>query len=56
MAFAWFWEENDINRLADTPGVEDETKRINGGQNGLEDRRNRMNRTVAALLEAEKAR
>lgn len=56
MAFAWFWEENDINRLADTPGVEDETKRINGGQHGLEDRRNRMNRTVAALLEAEKAR
>lgn len=56
MAFAWFWEENDINRLADTPGVEDETKRINGGQHGLDDRRNRMNRTVAALLEAEKAR
>lgn len=56
MAFAWFWEENDINRLADTPGVEDETKQINGGKNGLEDRRNRMNRTVAALLEAEKTR
>lgn len=55
MAFAWFWEENDINRLADTPGVEDETKRINGGQHGVDDRRARMARTIAALLEAEKA-
>jgi putative chitinase len=54
MAFAWFWEENDINRLADTPGVEDETRRINGGQHGVDDRRARMNRTVAALIEAEK--
>lgn len=54
MAFAWFWEENDINRLADTPGVEDETKRINGGQHGVDDRRARMNRTISALLEAEK--
>ena len=55
MAFAWFWEENDINRLADTPGVEDETKRINGGQHGVDDRRARMALTIAALLEAEKA-
>lgn len=54
MAFAWFWEENDINRLADTPGVEDETKKINGGQHGVDDRRARMARTIAALLEAEK--
>lgn len=54
MAFAWFWEENDINRLADTPGVEDETRRINGGQHGVDDRRARMNRAVNALLEAER--
>ena len=55
MSFAWFWEENDINRLADTPGVEDESRAINGGYNGLADRRTRFNATVAALLEAEKA-
>lgn len=55
MAFAWFWEENDINRLADTAGVEDETQRINGGQHGVDDRRARMSRTINALLEAEKA-
>jgi putative chitinase len=50
MAAAWFWEENDINRLADTPGVEDESKRINGGTNGLADRRVRFDRVVAELL------
>jgi putative chitinase len=53
MATAWFWEENDINRLADTPGVADETRRINGGINGLEDRKARFDRTVAALLAAQ---
>jgi putative chitinase len=50
MAAAWFWEENDINRLADTPGVEDESRRINGGTNGLADRRVRFDRVVAELL------
>ena len=50
MASAWFWEENDINRLADTPGVDDESRRINGGTNGLADRRARFDRVVAELL------
>jgi putative chitinase len=50
MAAAWFWEENDINRLADTPGVTDETRRINGGEEGLSDRKARFDATVQALL------
>jgi putative chitinase len=50
MAAAWFWEENDINRLADTPGVEDESRKINGGTNGLADRRARFDRVVRELL------
>jgi len=54
MAAAWFWEENDLNRLADTPGVTDETQKINGGTNGLADRTARFDATVAALLAAEK--
>jgi putative chitinase len=54
MAAAWFWEENDVNRLADTPGVSDETKRINGGQIGLEARRKLFDRLVEAMLEREK--
>ena len=54
MSAAWFWEENDINRLADTPGVSDEARRINGGVIGLEDRKARFDRTVARLLAREK--
>lgn len=50
MAAAWFWEENDINRLADTPGVDDESRKINGGTNGLADRRARFDRVVTELL------
>jgi putative chitinase len=50
MFAAWFWEENDINRLADTPGVEDESRKINGGTNGLADRRARFDRVVGELL------
>ncbi len=52
MAAAWFWESNDINRLADTPGVNDETRRINGGENGLADRRAKFDALVKAMLEA----
>ncbi|HEX8224461.1 MAG TPA: hypothetical protein VF605_11655 [Allosphingosinicella sp.] len=50
MAAAWFWESNDLNRLADTPGVADESKRVNGGTNGLEDRKRRFDALVAKLL------
>jgi putative chitinase len=50
MSFAWFWEENDINRLADTPGVADESKRINGGEHGLADRKRRFDAAVEYML------
>lgn len=53
MSAAWFWEENDINRLADTPGVEDEARAINGGEIGLADRRRLFDLLVARLLELE---
>lgn len=52
MSAAWFWMTNDLNRLADSPGVADETRRINGGVHGLADRKARFDRTVAALLAA----
>lgn len=51
MSAAWFWEENDINRLADTPGIADETQAINGGQIGAADRKARFDKVVARLLE-----
>jgi putative chitinase len=50
MSAAWFWEENDINRLADTPGVTDETKAINGGDTGLAERKRVFDLVVAELL------
>lgn len=53
-AAAWFWEENDINRLADTPGVSDETKRINGGTTGLADRTEKFGILVDELLKRER--
>lgn len=49
----WFWDENQINRYADTGGVEDETRRINGGLIGLAHRRTVFNRLVAELLRRE---
>lgn len=55
MAFAWFWEENDLNRLADTPGVNDETRRINGGEHGLADRKAKFDALVAEMLRRERA-
>jgi putative chitinase len=55
MAAAWFWETNDINRLADTPSVADETRRINGGTTGLADREKKFGALVARMLKLEKA-
>ena len=35
----WFWEKNNLNEIADTEGVDKATKVINGGTNGLSDRK-----------------
>jgi putative chitinase len=35
----WFWETNNLNKLADAGDIETMTKRINGGTIGLEDRK-----------------
>lgn len=40
---AWFWYANGCNQLADIGDIEQLTRRINGGLNGLEDRRRRWN-------------
>lgn len=36
----WFWKVNNLNMLADKDDVLTITKRINGGTNGLDDRKN----------------
>lgn len=38
MSAAWFWSKHDLNRLADRADMLTLTRRINGGQNGLDHR------------------
>lgn len=35
----WWWQQNGCNELADTDNCENVTKRVNGGTNGLADRK-----------------
>lgn len=35
LAAGWFWDSRNLNRLAETPGLEDDRKAINGGHHGL---------------------
>lgn len=35
----WYWTANDLNRYADEDDIKEITRRINGGYNGLEHRR-----------------
>ncbi|WP_444668475.1 glycoside hydrolase family 19 protein [Cereibacter changlensis] len=42
----WFWQANSLNRYADINNVEACTKAINGGLNGLEDRKRRYARII----------
>jgi predicted chitinase len=48
-AAGWFWEKNKLNDLADRDDLVAVTKRINGGTNGLEDRRRLLLRAKALL-------
>lgn len=50
---AWYWTvaRTDINALSDRRDLETVTRRINGGLNGLDDRRNRYNRALALGVE-----
>lgn len=42
LAAGWFWETRGLNRWADKDDVVGVTKRINGGTNGLEDRKAKL--------------
>lgn len=50
MSMCWYFVTFGLTRLAETPGVEDETKAINGGLNGLTDRKRRFDAVIAAML------
>ena len=46
---AWFWARRDLNALADRDDLLTITRRINGGTNGLDDRRRLLVRAKALL-------
>lgn len=45
----WFWERRGLNGLADRDRLEDITRRVNGGLNGLIDRRTILARAKVVL-------
>lgn len=49
LAAGWFWDSRNLNSLADKDDLVAITKRINGGSNGLEDRKKRLEKAKKAL-------
>ena len=45
----WFWDTNNLNSIADTDDVVKMTKKINGGNIGLEDRQRRYKHAMEVL-------
>ena len=45
----WFWDANNLNDIADTDNVVKMTKKINGGNIGLEDRQKRYSHAMEVL-------
>lgn len=45
----WFWLSRKLNSLADVDNIRHITMRVNGGSNGLEDRRGWLNRAKTIL-------
>lgn len=45
----WFWDKNNLNEIADTGDVRAATKRINGGDIGLDDRQRRYDIAIQAM-------
>ena len=45
----WFWDTNNLNDIADTDDVVKMTKKINGGNIGLEDRQKRYKHAMEVL-------
>lgn len=46
----WFWDSRNLNRHADEDNLRAVTRRVNGGFNGLEDRKNYLNRAKFFLV------
>lgn len=49
LSACWYWDINNLNKIADGNNIELLTRKINGGLNGLEDRRARFGRIYSVL-------
>lgn len=49
MSAAWFWDSRGLNSLADKGDIVGITKKINGGTNGLEDRKALYDKALKVL-------
>jgi putative chitinase len=47
----WFWKVNNLQRFADSDNIDQMSRIVNGGENGLVDRRNRYNRFKILLTQ-----
>ena len=45
----WFWQTNNLERFADRDDIDGMSRAVNGGDNGLVDRRNRYNRAKSVI-------
>jgi putative chitinase len=50
LASGWFWDTHKLNLLADKDDITTITKRINGGLNGFDDRKQWLTKCKAALM------
>lgn len=49
MSACWYWKSRGLNEKADTPGIKDETKGVNGGLTGLTERQEYFDRAIETL-------
>lgn len=49
MSACWYWSVNNLNKYCDKKDIVGMTKRINGGSNGLENRKVRFNKYLTIL-------
>ena len=49
LSAGWFWRKRDLSSLADANDIETMTKRINGGLNGIDDRKAKIAKALSVL-------
>jgi putative chitinase len=49
LSAGWYWNKRNLNTLADSMQIEEMTKKINGGNIGLDDRKAKINKVLDIL-------